>query len=37
MKYTQEQIDAVMRAFLEVGYYGLTDDERAIIDYFDGA
>lgn len=32
MKYTDEQINAALRALREVGYACLTDDEKRIID-----
>ena len=35
-KYTQKQIDEVLKAFIEVGYYGLDEEQQAIYDYVMG-
>ena len=34
-KYTIDQVESAMKACAEVGYYGLSDDEKAILDWYD--
>lgn len=35
-KYTQQQIDAALSALATMGYACLSDDEKAIVDWFWG-
>jgi len=36
-KYTIDQVESAMRASVEVGYYGLSDDEKAILDWYESS
>lgn len=35
LRYTQRQIDEVLRVLVEVDYIDLDDEQKAIADYFD--
>ena len=34
-RYTQAQVDAMLKVLMEVGYAGLSDEEKAIADWLD--